>query len=358
MSRLGCVSAGAGRFRASISLTTATFAALNTVGSSALAGDRSRPLNYLYAYGPKARAEATLLWFVLIVSLVVIAIVTALVVIGIVRRHSKLVLGNGEQVPVARTGNGLRWIYIGTGLSFIVLVATLFWTMITIADIAGPPAAPALTLRITARQWWWKVQYLNPDVSRIVTTANEIHIPAGKPIRIELISTDVIHSFWIPALSGKTDAIPGQTNMQWLEASHPGVYRGQCTEYCGMQHAHMGMFVIAQTPAHFQAWLEKQLQPAPPPASAQAARGEQLFVYRCGTCHTARGTDAGGMVAPDLTHLMSRRTIAAGTLPTTIATLSGWIANSQAIKPGNHMPVLYLSGPELNDLRSYLKTLK
>jgi cytochrome c oxidase subunit 2 len=294
----------------------------------------------------------------LILSIVVVLIVTGLVAAGIWRKRTDYPLGTGAAVPVARTGNGLRWIYVGVGLSFVALVATLFWTMVTIADIAGPPAAPAVRLKVTAQQWWWKVQYLNSDVSRILTTANEIHIPTGKPIQIELTSTDVIHSFWIPALSGKTDAIPGQTNIQWLEASRPGVYRGQCTEYCGMQHAHMGMFVIAQKPSQFQSWLNQQLAPAPVPTTAQTARGEQLFVYRCGTCHTARGSDAAGMVAPDLTHLMSRSTIAAGTLPTTIATLSGWVANPQAVKPGNHMPVLYLLGPELNDLRAYLKTLK
>jgi cytochrome c oxidase subunit 2 len=168
----------------------------------------------------------------------------------------------------------------------------------------------------------------------------------------------VIHSFWIPKLAGKTDTIPGQRNVMWLQANKPGRYRGQCTEYCGPQHAHMAMYVIAQPPDQFRAWLDAQLRPAPPPNSPKLIRGENDFVYRCGVCHKVRGTNGGGTVAPDLTHLMSRHTIAAGTLPNTIAALSGWIANSQAIKPGNRMPVLYLSGPELEDLRSFLITLK
>ena len=144
----------------------------------------------------------------------------------------------------------------------------------------------------------------------------------------------------------------------WLEATKPGRYRGQCTEYCGHQHAHMAVFAIAQPPDQFKAWYQAQLRPAPAPNSGKAIAGERLFVYRCGSCHTVRGTGAGGTVAPDLTHLMSRRTIAAGTLPNTIGSLSGWIANPQAIKPGNRMPVLYLSGPDLETLRSFLITLK
>jgi cytochrome c oxidase subunit 2 len=158
-------------------------------------------------------------------------------------------------------------------------------------------------------------------------------------------------------LTGKTDTIPGQVNETWLEAEKPGRYRGQCTEFCGWQHAHMALFVVAEPRAEFDKWYLDQLQPAAAP-KGEAVRGENRFVFRCGACHTVRGTEAGGTVAPDLTHLMSRATIAAGTLPNTVAYLSGWIANPQTIKPGNHMPDLYLSGPELQDIRSFLLTLK
>ena len=217
---------------------------------------------------------------------------------------------------------------------------------------------PALTIEVTGQQWWWKVRYLSDDPSRIFTTANEIHIPTGEPVRIELIGADVIHSFWVPPLSGKTDAIPGQTNVTWLEADRPGRYRGQCTEYCGVQHAHMGFEVVAQSPGEFDAWWDAQLKPAATADRRPANAAPTLFSYHCGACHTVRGTEAGGAIAPDLTHLMSRATIAAGTLPNNAGNLSGWIADPQAIKPGTLMPIVYLSGPELNDIRAYLQTLK
>jgi cytochrome c oxidase subunit 2 len=235
----------------------------------------------------------------------------------------------------------------------------LIWTLVVLADINGPSTPAKVTLRITGYQWWWKVEYLDrKNPSRSFVTANEIHIPVGEPIGIEFIGGDVIHSFWIPQLAGKTDTIPGQRNLMWLEANRPGIYRGQCTEYCGEQHAHMAMFVIAEPRKKFESWWNDQVKPAPPAATPKIIRGKNEFVYYCGACHKVRGTMAGGNVAPELTHLMSRHTIAAGTLPNNIAGLSAWIANPQAIKPDNHMPVPYLSGPELDDIRSFLITLK
>ncbi len=227
-----------------------------------------------------------------------------------------------------------------------------------LAAINEPPTKPALTIEVTGQQWWWKVRYLSDDPSRILTTANEIHIPTGEPVRIELIGADVIHSFWVPLLSGKTDAFPGQTNVTWLEADRPGRYRGLCSEFCGVQHAQMGFEVVAQSPREFDAWWSAQLTPAATAGPPAIERGAALFTYRCGACHTVRGTEAGGAIAPDLTHLMSRATIAAGTLPNNVGSLSGWIADPQAIKPGTLMPIVYLSGPELNDIRSFLLTLK
>jgi cytochrome c oxidase subunit 2 len=180
-------------------------------------------------------------------------------------------------------------------------------------------------------------------------------------VRFRLKGADVIHSFWVPALGGKTDTIPGQTNVTWLEADQPGRYRGQCAEFCGFEHARMALEVVADRPAAFQAWWSHQLTAAQPPPPATAA-GEALFVQKCGACHTVRGAisegaAAGGQVAPDLTHLMSRRLIAAGAAPNTPVGLSAWIANPQSLKPGTLMPTLYLSGPQLNDVRDYLETL-
>lgn len=299
-----------------------------------------------------------LTWGLLGISIAVVVIISILVFVGTLRRRDHAEARIGAQLPVAYEGNGLRWIYIGVGISSAALFAALIWTLVTLAAINGPPGPPKVQLRITGYQWWWKVEYLSNDPSRTLITANEIHIPVGEPVRIELLAGDVIHSFWIPKLAGKTDTIPGQRNVMWLEADKPGRYRGQCTEYCGHQHAHMAMFVIAESRSAFEHWWNDQLKPAPAPVSEKTRSGEKLFEYRCGVCHMVRGTQSGGAVAPDLTHLISRHTIAAGTLPTTIAALSGWIANPQAIKPGNHMPVLYLSGPELDNLRSFLVTLK
>lgn len=322
----------------------------------ATSSQAATPMSYLRGFGTKADSEVQLTWGVLIVSILVILIVTGLVSVGILCRRT--LRPPGGRLPVARTGNGLRWLSIGVGISSLVLVGTLVWTMLTLASENSPPSTPKLKIRITAQQWWWQVQYLSPDPSQIVTTANEIHIPVGQPVHFELVSTDVIHSFWIPRLGGKTDVVPGQTNVTWLEADKPGRYRGQCAEFCGAQHAHMAIFVIAELPARFETWLNHQLEPAPSPTSAQMESGEKLFVYKCGACHTVRGTAAGGTVAPDLTHLMTRDTIAAGTLPNTVGDLSGWIADPQAIKPGNHMPILYLSGSELTDVRTYFESLK
>lgn len=314
------------------------------------------PLSYLHGFGSKAYPVTSLTWGLLIISIAVCVIITALVFAAIFRRPRTAPVPPAA-IPPERGASGGSWIVIGVGISTVALLGSLVWTVVVLAAINGPPTKPGLTLEVTGQQWWWKARYLNGDASRILTTANEFHIPTGVPVRVKLIGGDVIHSFWVPALSGKTDTIPGQTNMTWIEADKPGRYEGQCTEYCGLEHSRMQFFVVAETPAEFHAWLDAQLKPASAPATPALARGEREFVFRCGACHTVRGTKAGGSVAPDLTHLMSRKTIASGSLPNNIATLSGWIANPQALKPGTLMPTLYLSGPELTDIRTYLATL-
>ncbi|HEX4110894.1 MAG TPA: cytochrome c oxidase subunit II [Stellaceae bacterium] len=314
------------------------------------------PLGYLRGSGAMAHAITPLTWGLLIISLVVCVIVMALVLGGILVKRAAGHVTAG--VPLMRGGGGTGWVGLGVGISSVVLLGSLVWTVVVLAAINEPPSKPGLTIEVTGQQWWWKVRYLSDDPSRILTTANEIHIPTGEPVRVELIGADVIHSFWVPLLSGKTDAIPGQTNVTWLEADRPGRYRGLCSEYCGVQHAQMGFYVVAQSPDEFDAWWDAQLKPAATAGSPASERGAMLFTYRCGACHTVRGTEAGGAVAPDLTHLMSRATIAAGTLPNNVGSLSGWIANPQAIKPGTLMPIVPLSGPELNDIGFFLLTLK
>ena len=314
------------------------------------------PLGYLWGSGSKAYPVIALTWGLLVISIIVVIIITALVVIGVTRRAAR---GNELlNIPVRPGVSGVRWIVIGVGISTVALFGSIVWTMVVLADVNSPNQKPALTIEMTGQQWWWQARYLGNQPSRILTTANEIHIPVGKPVRVKLQSTDVIHSFWVPALTGKTELIPGLTNYTWLEASRPGVYAGQCSEYCGLQHAHMGLLVIAQKPADFKAWLDTQLKPAAAPASQVAMRGEKEFVNRCGICHTVRGTEAHGILGPDLTHVMSRKMLASNTLRNTPANLAGWIANPQGQKPGTKMPNLPLSGQQLNDILTYVRTLK
>jgi cytochrome c oxidase subunit 2 len=230
--------------------------------------------------------------------------------------------------------------------------------MVTLAAIDKPPQKPKLTVEITGKQWWWQVNYLDQEPSKNFSTANEIHIPVGQPVEVKLRSDDVIHSFWVPQLSGKTDLIPGQLNTTWIEAKNPGTFLGACTEYCGLQHAHMGIRVIAEPPDKFQAWRDNQLKSGKPQEASEASTGLAVFSRRCAVCHTIRGTTAGGILGPDLSHLMTRETLAAGTLPNDPGDLAGWIADPQQIKPGTRMPQVELSGDELQSLTTFLTSLK
>jgi cytochrome c oxidase subunit II len=315
-------------------------------------------MNYLRTDGLRERPVVPLTWGLMLVSLAVIVIITALVLIGTIRlRDREAHLPGSAPVPVERPRRGLAFISVGVGLSTVVLLALMAWTAATMARIGGLPGQPDVTIDVEARQWWWGARYESGDPSRILQTANEIHIPVGRLVMLKLDSRDVIHSFWVPALGGKTDVIPGQTNTAWLQAERPGIYRGQCGEYCGQQHGHMGLVVIADPPEQFEAWRDAQLKPAAPASDEGVAEGRDRFVQRCGACHTVRGTSAGGVLGPDLTHLMSRGSLAAATLPNRTATLSGWIANPQTIKPGANMPNLEISGPDLASIRSFVATL-
>ena len=316
------------------------------------------PLNYLRTQGTHADAATPLLWAMMIISIAVVVIVSVLLLAGLFRRVDRSPALPGRP-SVERAAGGLAWISIGVTASTIVLFAVTVWTVVTLAAVSSPPPGPTGTdLEVIGHQWWWEVHYRNDDPSRTFTTANEIHIPVGETVHVKLQGVDVIHSFWVPALAGKTDVIPGQTNTTWLQAKAPGVYRGQCTEYCGQQHAHMALQVIADPPDEFKAWRDNQLQGADTAMSASPQQDQNVFIAKCGVCHAVRGTRAGGILGPDLSHLMTRTTIAAGTLPNTPGYLSAWIADPQRIKPGSLMPQLDLSGPELARIRQFLESLK
>lgn len=317
--------------------------------------DAHAPLNYLTGAGP--RNVSTLTWGVLIISIIVVLATTSLLLIAIFRNSRSRSSEIGERRElIDRLGNAIPAIYAGLIASALVLFGVTIWTMVTLAEVASPPSKPKITIEITGHKWWWEARYLSNEPEQIFTTANEIHIPVGEPVAIKLRSTDVIHSFWVPALSGKTDLIPGQINTTWILADRPGTFRGQCTEYCGLQHAHMGFEVVASSNADFEKWRQNQLKGASDEALGNEA-GQRAFQQKCGVCHTVRGTTAGGRVGPDLTHLMSRTTIVAATLPNKPGFLSGWIADPQHVKPGSKMPKLQIGGNELAAIRDYLQKL-
>ena len=237
----------------------------------------------------------------------------------------------------------------------------LVYALMTLESVARPNDAPSLTITVTAYDWWWKISYADAaDPAQRFVTANEIHIPVGEPVKVELESADVIHAFWVPVLAGKTQTIPGQTNEQWIQADRPGVYRGQCSQFCGAQHAHMAFEVIAQSRADFAAWSAQQAQPhvQPSTTSPSIAAGQKLFDERCAGCHAIRGSSAAGAQAPDLTHLNTRRLIAAGMLANTAANQLDWITHAQQIKPESMMPSMILSRDEAADLSAFLATLR
>lgn len=246
--------------------------------------------------------------------------------------------------------------------AWVVLVVGLLTWFVAVSFLADRRlhgGTPDLEIRITAKQWWWQVEYLSPEPSQQFTTANELRLPRDRTARIELKSGDVIHSFWVPALSGKEDLIPGYTNAVFLTPRRDGAFRGQCAEFCGLQHAHMALDVQVTDEATFRAWTAKQLAPAPSPSSTTALRGAEVFNRTaCATCHTVRGTPAGGRVGPDLTHLASRRTLAAGALPMERDAMAKWLDDPPHPKPGNLMPAVPLSKDDSSALVDYLMGLK
>jgi cytochrome c oxidase subunit 2 len=262
-------------------------------------------------------------------------------------------------------------VMIGAGaiLPAVILGVLLVITMRVLAAVSlpshalaqpdDPPVPGELTVKVTGRQFWWEVEYLDAEPQRRFETANELRIPVGRRVIVRLATDDVIHSFWVPGLGGKMDLIPGRTNVTFIEASRPGVWRGQCAEYCGVQHAKMAFVVVAEPPERWNAWATRQRLPAPAARDSLALADQVTFLTSgCVLCHAVRGTPARGELGPDLTHLASRLTLAAGTLPNTPGHRYGWIANPQAIKPGSKMPAVPLSPRELDALVRYLGTLR
>ena len=293
--------------------------------------------------GP-AHSIATLWWVMFAVSCVGFTIVAVLLLLGWIRR-------NRAALPFGGTERAATRLVIGLGIAtpLVLLTALFVWSDVFVIRRTSAPApgSTQLTVRVVGHQFWWQLGYGN----RSNLTANELHIPVRTRVDVVGTSADVIHSFWIPELNRKVDLIPGRTSRVLLYADRAGTYRGQCAEFCGDQHAHMELVVVAQPRQEFQRWLARIEQPA--------ARQLQLFAQKgCGNCHAIRGTSANGTVGPDLTHVASRDLLASGTIPNDRAHMRAWIQNPQKLKPGSKMPDLPLSPRETDALVNYLESLK
>ncbi len=312
--------------------------------------------NALDTRGPVSSVIATEWWIQLALGSVVYLVVVGILLYIVFSRGIRD-RRTGDVEVLHETGDrGMAWIlWGGVILPVIILAGLLGLSIYGHIRLAGPDEPPVLQVEVIGHRWWWEVRY--PDEG--IVSANEIHIPVGRPVEIHLTSRDVIHSFWVPQLAGKLDLNPGETNSMWLQANEPGIYRGICAEFCGLQHANMQFLVVASSEAAFQEFLDRERQDAPEPDDEQVLFGQQVFLgSSCVYCHTVRGTNATGELGPDLTHIASRLTIGAGILENNRGNLAGWIIDPQTFKPGNLMPPTNLTGAELQAMLAYLDTLR
>ncbi len=323
------------------------------LGSTACNG----PQSTLHPGGPAAGNLATIGWTVYILFGAVALTMWILLAWAATRHRGSLATHQPWD-----TGGGQRWILIGGfAIPFVVLSAVFVFAMERMTDFpVRDPKGAAPEILVIGHQWWWEVRYIGGPPNQQFTTANEIHIPSGRPVNIALETHDVIHSFWVPGLHGKVDMIPGQPNYIRVQADHPREFKGECGEYCGAEHARMRLLVVAQDPQAYEEWKQGQLKPAAPPTSPESARGQQVFLDgACALCHQVRGTEAAGLIGPDLTHLASRKGIAANYYPNNKANLEAWVTHAQSLKPGAVMPNLtQFSGTDLRALVAYLEQLK
>jgi cytochrome c oxidase subunit 2 len=306
--------------------------------------------------GPQAARIATLWWIFFWVCVVVYVLTIGFLLHAIARgrRRAEPIADDIQPLKTAVTAAAV----VSIGALFVLLGVSVA-TGSAIGNFAHDNPNQ-LEIEVTGHQWWWEVKYpdaLNPSAA--IVDANQIHIPINTPILLRIDTRDVIHSFWVPNLHGKRDLIPGRVNKFWIQADKPGVYRGQCAEYCGMQHAHMALTVVAEKPEEFARWKTHMSDGAPTPVRPEEIRGQQVFLSApCSKCHNVVGIDAYATLGPDLTHFRSRPTLAAGTLINNRGNLAAWVRNAPAIKPGVQMPPVELTGAQLNDLLAYLETLR
>lgn len=304
--------------------------------------------------GPQADALEQLWWLFFGVTFIVYVLVLGTLGVAMLRRHDP------EIGRAARTSTQVAAVIaVAAALTLVCLLVLLTASTMAGGRVTAFRGADAVTIAVQGKQWWWDVEYDHPVPSQRVRTANEIHIPVGRPVRLTLSSRDVIHSFWVPQLHGKKDLIPGYATEFWLQADRAGTFDGQCAEFCGHQHAKMRLRVVAHERDGFDRWLAGQRRLPPAPVGAEADRGAVVFQQRgCGLCHTVRGTPAGSRVGPDLTHVASRTSIAAASYPNRRGYLAGWISDPHALKPGVRMPATLLPPADLHALVAYLEGLR
>lgn len=307
----------------------------------------------LDAAGAQAASVAGLWWTMLAVSSAIVLLVTAFVLTALFRKRR-----DDEDMERQDRSSG-RVVVASAVLTVLILLGTFLYSMVVSRAAAALETDGAQEIRIVGQQWWWDITYTDSIPARSFRTANELHLPAGESVVLRLSSIDVIHSFWVPNLHGKLDLVPGRVNTLWIRAERPGRYRGQCAEFCGLQHAKMAFDVVVHEPEEFQRWKEQQQQPAAEPADSLTLRGREVFLgTACATCHTVRGTPAWAAAGPDLTHVASRLSLGAGSVPNTRGHLAGWIADPQGMKPGNRMPRVPLDAADMTALLAYLASLR
>jgi cytochrome c oxidase subunit II len=308
--------------------------------------------NVLQPRSPAEHSITVLSWVMFVVASIGLLLVAVLLVLGWTRRRTASLPFGGDERAATRLVIGL-----GIAMPIVLLTALFLWSDIFVIRSTAAPrqGSTAITVQVIGHQWFWEIRYPGGDA----VTANELHIPVRTRVNVVGTTADVIHSLWVPELNRKTDLIPGRTNRMLLYADRAGTYPGQCAEFCGLQHAHMELLVVAQSRAAFDRWLRSENAPARQPAGAKAQLGQSIFASEgCDDCHQIRGTPAKGQVGPDLTHLASRRTLAGATIPNDRISLTDWLRDPQTVKPGNKMPQLQLSSGDIGALVAYLEELK
>lgn len=320
---------------------------------TACAGNQS----VLNPAGDQAHALASLLGLATWISAVVYGLVLGFLGLSLWRARHAL---SGGEAPSVDPGDRAMHRTLGLWSALIVAALTvlIFASFLVDRSLADARGRQALQVRVTGHQWWWRLQYRDPATGAWIETANELHVPLGRTVRIELGSADVIHSFWVPNVAGKMDVVPGRINVIDITTRRTGWFRGQCAEFCGLQHAHMAFDVKVESQSEFDAWLAGQARPASAPRDTVLAQGAQVFSVKCAACHVVRGTGAKGRAGPDLTHVAARRAIAAGTLPFSRGALQAWIAQPQAVKPGTLMPAVTLEPKDADAVARYLVSLQ